>query len=202
MAQALAFEVIAGLLYVPLMRSARLPATTSGYWLAWAVASDVVVWYAAAQLGLVWRAGSGRVATRPAASLLLVGVLALELAQRPRRFWYPIDRSSGRIESIFHQRRDHVGLTPEHVLIGIGRKSDRVEMDGPTRRAADLLQLSRQQLRLDLQGIPGQPERRTCFCLGAQRHVTPRMLRAWLDEAAIGTGSPGPSKRRTLLLAR
>jgi hypothetical protein len=88
-AQELTVDVVSGLVLLPMARSAHFSSTATGLWTWWSTWIVVLGWYAAAQLCLVWRSGSPRVATRIGAALLLVGTVALHLWMQPPRLWYP-----------------------------------------------------------------------------------------------------------------
>ncbi len=88
-AQALTVAVVAGLIFVLTVRSGYFDSAAGGTWSGWIPWIVVIGWYAAAQLALIWRSGTRRIAHRVVATLLLVGTMAVHAWFQPMRYWYP-----------------------------------------------------------------------------------------------------------------
>jgi hypothetical protein len=136
-AQALTVVVVCGLLFVPMARDASFATTPTGRWLSWSAWAVAIGWYAAAQLGLVWRVGTQGVALRSMATALLIGSMALDHWLAPSQHWYPSETA--------------------------GAGADAPE---PLRLTQELLELQPQILQAKLQAIgAGQPGRVNLYAI-------------------------------------
>ncbi|HEV7913088.1 MAG TPA: C13 family peptidase [Albitalea sp.] len=88
-AQSLAIGGVLALLMVPLVRAGLWPLPGLGLLAAWALWSVPMAWIVAAQLTLVWRAGSGSPALKTGAMLVLAATLVSGEWDPPLRPWYP-----------------------------------------------------------------------------------------------------------------
>jgi len=88
-AQALTVTTALALVFVPMVRGGVFSPAVLGRWGWWAVWLFAVGWVAVAQLALVWRSGTRRIAPRVIGIVLLVGTIALNHWLLPTRHWYP-----------------------------------------------------------------------------------------------------------------
>jgi hypothetical protein len=128
-AQVLTISTVLALVFVPMVRGGAFSPAVLGRWGWWTVWLLAVGWVAVAQLALVWRSSTGRIAPKALATALLVGTIALSHWFAPTHHWYPSAPQSA--EASAEARTEPFKLTQELIelqpqllaakLKGIGR---------------------------------------------------------------------------------
>ncbi|HEV2612105.1 MAG TPA: C13 family peptidase [Noviherbaspirillum sp.] len=97
-AQSQVLTLIVGLMFAALLRSPYYNQHQLGAWGMWTVWLIPTIWMMAAQLTLLWRAGSRRPGPMLAVVAIAIGMTALLYAARPAEFWYPAEPENTQVE--------------------------------------------------------------------------------------------------------